>query len=109
MKSSRKKEKIQKPKDPNLIEDLHGNTYRKGKGFHIRVLYPKFAKYLQSSYTKDIYTNTKFNLVKTEKNLYAIFQVPETKCYVQYRLTILSYNELHDIRKSYIRGNIYHS
>lgn len=92
----------------DLIQDLHGNTYKKG-GYRLYLAFPSFHGVTEYSYNKDVLHNKSFNIFKTVENIYAITWNSSIKCYVCYTLRFIVYNELQDIRKSHLHGNRYHS
>lgn len=58
---------------------------------------------------KDSRTGQDITSIYTDKDYYMAIRNSEYDLWVLYHLKYINYNELEDIRKSYIHGNRYHS
>jgi hypothetical protein len=90
------------------ITNLHGNTYEvvSWKSFPA---FPSFKNVVRMSYNKDIITGRIVNFVETTENIYGVEYNQAYNLSILLRLKFISYNEKFDLRKSYIRGNHFHS
>lgn len=91
-----------------LIKDLHGNTYKE-KGYSLHIAFPLFEDIVELSFNKNVVDNQFIDIIKTKKWTYAIYFNSSMNLWVCYKLEFIKYNELEDIRKSYLHGNKYHS
>jgi hypothetical protein len=90
------------------VTNLHGNTYEV-VSWKFYPAFPSFKHVVTMSMDKDIISGKLVNFVKTTQNVYMVEYNQAYNLMVLFKLKFISYNEKLDLRKSYIRGNRYHS
>ena len=91
-----------------IITNMHGYTF-KVTGWKIYTTFPHLEGCIQIAMDKDSRTGQSITSIYTSTKYYMAIQSKPYGLWVLYRLKYLNYNELEDIRKSYLHGNRYHS
>ena len=91
-----------------LITDLHGDTYQVGD-FHLYLDFPDYKNIIGLAHTMDIITHKTFNLIRCKNKAYGVLYSHNLGLFIGYELNYISHDDLKDIRKGHLYGNIYHS
>lgn len=91
-----------------VITNMHGLTL-KVVGWKYYFNFPHLEGCTKLVMDKDSRTNQDITSIYTDKGYYMATWNPFYQMWVLYHLKLINYNELNDIRKSYLYGNIYHA
>lgn len=94
----------------NIVKDMHGYTYKIKEGFKTLLSYPIYKNGI-GIFTKDTISGKHIGIYKIPSlgKVYMFTYVLAYNYYVMQELEEIKYNELEDIRKSHLHGNIYHA
>lgn len=91
-----------------LITNMHGLTL-KVVSWRFYLSFPHLEGCTQLVMDRDSRTGQYITSIYTDKEYYMATYNPYYDLWVLYHLKYINYNELEDIRKSYIHDNKYHS
>lgn len=90
------------------VTNLHGDTYEI-RGWRLHTSFPHFDV-LHKSMNRDVTRKESAIFLQTIKGKWYMAKHSEVyNLWIFYRLKHSSYNELWDLRKSYLKGNKYHA
>lgn len=91
-----------------IITDMHGNSYTI-RNWRVLLQFPKYIEYKHRHYGRDTSNNQTAVFILSKKDKWYMAKLTTYKVWILYKLKFLDYDELKDIRKSYLHGNIYHA
>ena len=94
----------------NIAKDMHGYTYKIKEGYQILLSCPVYTDG-KAIFTKEIISGNDVGIYKIPSlnKIFMFTYVLAYNYYVMQELEEIDYNELEDMRKSYLHGNIYHA
>ena len=91
-----------------IVTNMHGYTF-KVRRWKIYTSFPHPEDCVKMVMDRDSRTDQSITSIYTPKKYYMAVRSKPYRLWVLYKLKYISYNELEDIRKSYLHGNRYHS
>ena len=91
-----------------IVTNMHGYTF-KVRRLKIYTSFPHLEDCVKMVMDRDSRTDQSITSIYTPKKYYMAVRSKPYRLWVLYKLKYISYNELEDIRKSYLHGNRYHS
>ena len=91
-----------------IVTNMHGYTF-KVRRWKIYTSFPHLEDCVKMVMDRDSRTDQSITSIYTHKKYYMAVRSKPYRLWVLYKLKYISYNELEDIRKSYLHGNRYHS
>lgn len=91
-----------------IVTNMHGYTF-KVRRWKIYTSFPHLEDCVKMVMDRDSRTDQSITSIYTPKKYYMAVRSKPYRLWVLYKLKYISYNELEDIRKSYLHGNRYHS